>query len=126
MPEKVEQIVEKIEGLTVLELNTLVKTFEDRWGVSAAAAAVPMAVAGGDDAAAVEEKTEFEVVLTAIGDKKINVIKLVREIVSGLGLKEAKELVESAPKAVKEGATKDEAEEIKKKFEEIGATVEIK
>jgi len=121
-----EEFIKQIDGMTVLELNDLVKALEDHYGVSAAAAAVPMAVAGAGAAAAEEEeKTEFDVVLTAIGDKKINVIKAVREVTS-LGLKEAKELVESAPAPVKEGVSKDEAEEIKKKFEEAGAQVELK
>jgi large subunit ribosomal protein L7/L12 len=122
-----EEFIKQIDGMTVLELNDLVKALEDHYGVSAAAAAVPMAVAGAGGAAAAEEeeKTEFDVVLTAIGDKKINVIKAVREVTS-LGLKEAKELVESAPAPVKEGVSKGEAEEIKKKFEEAGAQVELK
>jgi large subunit ribosomal protein L7/L12 len=114
--------------MTVLELNELVKALEEEFGVSAAAAA-PVMVAGGGAAAggeeAAEEKTEFNVMLNSIGDKKINVIKAVREVTS-LGLKEAKELVESAPCAIKEGVNKDEAEEIKKKFEAAGAQVEIK
>jgi large subunit ribosomal protein L7/L12 len=115
--------------MTVLELNELVKALEDEFGVSAAAAApvmmagaVPGAAAGGEQA---EEQTEFDVVLNSIGDKKINVIKAVREVTS-LGLKEAKELVESAPAKIKEGVNKEEAEEVKKKFEEAGAQVEIK
>jgi len=122
-----EEFIKQIDGMTVLELNELVKALEDHYGVSAAAAAVPVAAAGAGAgaAAAEEEKTEFDVVLTAIGDKKINVIKAVREVTS-LGLKEAKELVESAPTPVKEGVSKDEAEEIKKKFEEAGAQVELK
>ncbi len=121
-----EEFIKQIDGMTVLELNDLVKALEDHYGVSAAAAAVPMAVAGAGAAAAEEEEqTEFDVVLTAIGDKKINVIKAVREVTS-LGLKEAKELVESAPTAVKEAVSKDEAEQIKKKFEEAGAQVELK
>jgi len=121
-----EEFIKQIDDMTVLELNTLVKALEDHYGVSAAAAAVAMPAAGGAAAAApVEEKTEFDVVLKAAGDKKINVIKAVREVTS-LGLKEAKDLVESAPATVKEGVTKDEAESIKKKFEEAGATVEIK
>jgi large subunit ribosomal protein L7/L12 len=121
-----QEFIQQIDSMTVLELNGLVKALEDHYGVSAAAAAMPVAAAGGGAAAAeVEEKTEFDVVLTAIGDKKINVIKAVREVTS-LGLKEAKELVESAPAPVKEGVSKDEAEEIKKKFEEAGAQVELK
>lgn len=122
-----EDFIKQIDEMTVLELNNLVKALEDHYGVSAAAAAVAMPAAGGAAAAAapVEEKTEFDVVLKAAGDKKINVIKAVREVTS-LGLKEAKDLVESAPATVKEGVSKDEAESIKKKFEEAGATVEIK
>jgi large subunit ribosomal protein L7/L12 len=122
-----QEFIQQIDQLTVLELNELVKALEDHYGVSAAAAAMPMAAAGagGGAAAEEEEKTEFDVVLTAIGDKKINVIKAVREVTS-LGLKEAKELVESAPAPVKEGVSKSEAEEIKKKFEEAGAQVELK
>ena len=123
-----EDFIKQIDEMTVLELNNLVKELEEHYGVSAAAAAVPMAAAapgaGGGEAAA-EEKTEFDVVLTAIGDKKINVIKAVREVTS-LGLKDAKDLVESAPATVKEAVSKDEAEEMKKKFEEVGAQVEIK
>jgi large subunit ribosomal protein L7/L12 len=122
-----EEFFLHLDKLTVLELADYIKEFEERYGISAAAAAVPMAVPGagsGMDAAAEEEKTEFNVVLKAIGDKKINVIKTVREVTS-LGLKEAKDLVDNAPKAIKEGVSKDEAEEIQKKFEEVGATVEI-
>jgi large subunit ribosomal protein L7/L12 len=121
-----EQIVEDLSSLTVIEAAELSKMLEEKWGVSAAA---PVAVAGvaaaGGDAAAAEEKTEFDVVLTAVGDKKINVIKEVRAV-TGLGLKEAKDLVEGAPKPVKEGVTKDEAEAIKKKLEDVGAAVELK
>jgi len=122
-----QEFIQQIDSLTVLELNSLVKALEEHYGVSAAAAAAPSAAAGGAAAAAapVEEKTEFDVVLKAAGEKKINVIKAVREVTS-LGLKEAKDLVESAPATVKEGVSKDEAESIKKKFEEAGATVEIK
>ena len=121
-----EEFIKQVEGMTVLELNDLVKAMEEHFGVSAAAAAVAAPAAGGGaGAAAEEEKDEFDVVLTAIGDKKINVIKAVREVTS-LGLKEAKELVESAPTKVKEAISKDEAEEIKKKFEEAGAQVELK
>ena len=126
---KLEQIVEDLSSLTVLEASELATLLEEKWGVSAAAPAAVMAMpgAGGDaGAAAAEEKDEFDVILVAGGDKKINVIKVVREVVSGLGLKEAKELVEGAPKPIKEGVAKDEAEEIKKKFEEAGATVELK
>jgi len=122
-----QQVVEYIKGISVLELSQLVKTLEAELGVSAAAAMPMMAMpgAGGAAAAPVEEKTEFTVTLTEIGGNKINVIKVVREITS-LGLKEAKDLVESAPKPVKEGVSKDEAAAIKKKFEEVGAKVEIK
>jgi large subunit ribosomal protein L7/L12 len=121
-----EDFIKQIDEMTVLELNNLVKALETHYGVSAAAAAVAAPAAGGGGAAApVEEKTEFDVVLKAAGDKKINVIKAVREVTS-LGLKEAKDLVESAPATVKEGISKDEAEAIKKKFEEAGATVELK
>jgi len=122
-----EDFIQQIDQLTVLELNSLVKALEDHYGVSAAAAAVAAPAAGGGAAAAapVEEKTEFDVVLKAAGEKKINVIKAVREVTS-LGLKEAKDLVESAPATVKEGVSKEEAESIKKKFEEAGATIEIK
>jgi large subunit ribosomal protein L7/L12 len=126
---KLEKIVEDLSGLTVLEAAELAKLLEEKWGVSAAA---PVAVAaaggggGGAAAPAAEAQTEFTVVLKDAGDKKINVIKVVREIVPSLGLKEAKDLVEAAPKAVKEGVTKEEAETIKKKLEEAGAKVEIK
>ena len=120
------QIADQLSELTVMQAAELVKMLEEKWGVSAAApvavAAVGGAAAGGE---AAEEKTEFDVVLTDVGAKKINVIKAVREVTS-LGLKEAKELVESAPKPIKEAVTKEEAEEIKKKFEEVGAKVEIK
>jgi large subunit ribosomal protein L7/L12 len=124
-----QQVVDYIKGISVLELSQLVKTLETELGVSAAAA-MPMAMpmgggAAGGAAAPAEEKTEFNVVLTEIGGNKINVIKVVREI-TALGLKEAKDLVEGAPKPVKEGVPKDEAEAIKKKFEEVGAKVEIK
>jgi large subunit ribosomal protein L7/L12 len=121
-----QQVVDYIKGISVLELSQLVKTLESELGVSAAAA-MPMAMpmAGGGAAAPVEEKTEFNVVLTEIGTNKINVIKVVREVTS-LGLKEAKDLVESAPKPIKEGVNKDEAAAIKKKFEDVGAKVEVK
>ncbi|MEP0236314.1 MULTISPECIES: 50S ribosomal protein L7/L12 [Pseudomonadota] len=121
-----DKLVEDLSALTVMEAAELSKLLEEKWGVSAAAP-VAVAAAGGaaGGEAAAEEKTEFDVVLTAAGDKKINVIKEVRAI-TGLGLKEAKELVESAPKPVKEGAPKDEAEELKKKLEEAGASVELK
>ena len=121
-----DQVIEFISNMSVLEMSDLVKEMEEKFGVSAAAAAVAApAAASGDAAAPAEEKTEFDVILTSIGEKKINVIKEVRAI-TGLGLKEAKEAVESAPKAIKEGVTKEEAEEIKKKLEEAGASVEIK
>ena len=122
-----EDFIQQIDTMTVLELNNLVKALEEHYGVSAAAAVAAAPAAGGGAAAAapVEEKTEFDVVLKAAGEKKINVIKAVREVTS-LGLKEAKDLVESAPATVKEGVSKDEAESIKKKFEEAGATVEVK
>jgi len=121
-----EKLAEDLSALTVIEAADLSKLLEEKWGVSAAA---PVAVAGaapaaGGDGAAAEEKDDFDVVLTAFGDKKINVIKEVRGI-TGLGLKEAKDLVEGAPKPVKEGVNKEEAEEIKKKLEEAGATVEL-
>ncbi len=122
--EKILAIVEEIKGLTILELNDLVKAVEEEFGVSAAAP-VGVAVAAGAAAPAAEEKTEFDVVLTGFGDKKLGVIKVVREI-TGLGLKEAKELVEGCPKALKEGVSKEEAEALKKQLEEGGATVEIK
>ncbi|MES0813169.1 50S ribosomal protein L7/L12 [Roseibium sp. SCPC15] len=121
-----EKLVEELSALTVMEAAELSKLLEEKWGVSAAAPVAVAAVAGaGGEAAAAEEKTEFDVVLASAGDKKINVIKEVRAI-TGLGLKEAKELVESAPKAVKEAVSKDEAEELKKKLEEAGASVELK
>ena len=121
------KIVDDLSSLTVLEAAELSKMLEEKWGVSAAAP-VAVAAAAGDagGAAAAEEKDEFDVVLTSAGDKKINVIKLVREVQPSLGLKEAKELVEAAPKAVKEGGMKEEAEEIQKKIEEVGGTVEVK
>jgi len=129
MASKVESILEEIKGLTLLEASELVKKMEEAFGVSAAAAA-PVVVAGGGGGAAAgaapaEEKTEFAVVLTEVGANKINVIKAVREVTS-LGLKEAKDLVDGAPKTVKEGVNKDEAAAIRKKFEEAGAKVEIK
>jgi large subunit ribosomal protein L7/L12 len=126
MASKVETILDEIKGLTLLEASDLVKKMEEAFGVSAAAAA-PAAVAGGAAAGAApaEEKTEFAVVLTDVGANKINVIKAVREVTS-LGLKEAKDLVDGAPKTVKEGVNKDEAATIKKKFEDAGAKVEIK
>ena len=128
MASKVETILEEIKGLTLLEASELVKKMEEAFGVSAAAAApvvVAGAAAGAAGAPAAEEKTEFTVVLSEVGANKINVIKAVREVTS-LGLKEAKDLVDGAPKTVKEGVSKDEAATIKKKFEEAGAKVEIK
>jgi large subunit ribosomal protein L7/L12 len=124
------KLVDELSSLTVLEAADLAKMLEEKWGVSAAAApmAMPMMMGGGDagaPAAAVEEKTEFDVILATVGDKKINVIKEVRAI-TGLGLKEAKDLVEAAPKPVKEGVNKDEAAKLKKQLEEAGATVEVK
>jgi large subunit ribosomal protein L7/L12 len=124
----INAIADQIQGLTLLEASQLVKMLEEKLGVSAAAAAPVMAAGGGAGAAAapvVEEKTEFSVVLTAVGANKINVIKAVREVTS-LGLKEAKDLVDGAPKPIKEGVSKDEAETIKKKFTDAGATVEVK
>ncbi len=122
VPEQFKALVEQIEQMTVLELNDLVKVLEKKFGVSAAAVAV---AAPGATAGAAEEKDEFDVVLSAVGDNKIQVIKAVKEVL-GLGLKEAKEFVEGAPQTVKEGAKKEEAEEIKAKLEEAGATVELK
>lgn len=122
------EVMEWIDQATMLEISDLVKGLEEKYGITAAAAMPMMAVgaaAGGGEAAVAEEKTEFDVILTGVGDKKINVIKVVREVTS-LGLKEAKDLVEATPKPIKEGVPKDEAESIKKKFEEAGATVEIK
>jgi large subunit ribosomal protein L7/L12 len=123
----IQTIANDLSNLTVLQVAELVKTLEEKWGVSAAAAAPMMVAAAGAPAAAAvaEEQTEFAVHLTSTGDKKINVIKVVREVTS-LGLKEAKDLVDGAPKVVKEGVSKEEAATIKKKFEEVGATVEIK
>ncbi|WP_193368127.1 50S ribosomal protein L7/L12 [Pelagibius marinus] len=122
-----DKLVDELSKLTVIEAAELAKKLEDTWGVSAAAPVAVAAVAGGaaEGGAAAAEQTEFDVILAAAGDKKINVIKEVRAI-TGLGLKEAKDLVEGAPKPVKEGASKDEAEELKKKLEEAGATVELK
>lgn len=126
--EKMEELVSTLSDLTILEVSDLVKQLEEKWGVSAAA---PVVVAGGGGAAAgdapaeAEEKNEFDVVLTGPGEKKIQVIKVVREI-TGLGLKEAKALVDNAPKPVKEGIAKDEAEELQKKIEEVGGVVELK
>ena len=120
-----DQVVDFIANMSVLEMSELVKEMEEKFGVSAAAAAVAAPVAGGGESeAAAEEKTEFNVILTSFGENKINVIKEVRSI-TGLGLKEAKEAVESAPKAIREGVSKEEAEEVKKKLEEAGASAEI-
>ena len=121
--EKITAIVEEIKGLTLLELNELVKAVEEEFGVSAAPVAA--VAVGAAPAAAAEEKTEFDVILASFGAKKLDVIKAVREI-TGLGLKDAKDLVEAAPKAIKEGVSKDEAESIKKALEDAGATVELK
>lgn len=124
-----DEVVEYLKGMTLLEASELVKELEEVFGVSAAAAAAPMMMAAptdGGGAVAAEEQTAFDVILTAAGGNKIAVIKLVREVVAGLGLKEAKELVDGAPKALKEGVSKDEAEEIKAKLTEAGATVEVK
>ncbi len=121
-----EEFIAAIESMTVLELNDLVKALEEKFGVSAAAPVAVAAAPGAAAAAPAEEQTEFDVILTNAGSEKIKVIKAVREIVSGLGLKEAKEFVESVPKPLKEGASKEEAEKIKAQFAEIGATVEIK
>lgn len=124
-----EDVLSWIEKASIVDINELVQELEEKFGITAMAAPVAVAgaaaAAGGGEAAAAEDKTEFEAVLTAVGDKKINVIKAVREVTS-LGLKEAKDLVEGAPKTIKEGVSKEEADEIKKKFEEAGATVEIK
>ncbi|MEJ2505959.1 MAG: 50S ribosomal protein L7/L12 [Ignavibacteriaceae bacterium] len=127
MAEKVAEIVEKIKGLSLLEASELKKALEEEFGVTAAAPEVVAGggAAGGGEAAAAEEKTEFDVILTGAGDKKINVIKVVRAH-TGLGLKEAKDLVDKAPNPVKEGISKEEAEKLKKEFEEAGATVELK
>ncbi|MCY4392314.1 MAG: 50S ribosomal protein L7/L12 [Chloroflexi bacterium] len=128
MATKIEEALDIIKGMTLLELRDLNKAIEEEFDITAAAPMM-MAAAGapaaGGDAAAAEEQTEFDVVLKSFGEKKINVIKAVREVVSGLGLKEAKELVESAPAKVKEGIAKDEADEIKGKLEEAGATVDV-
>jgi len=120
-----QSIAENLSQLTVLEAAELVKMLETKWGVSAAAPVAVAAVGGGAAAAPAEEKTEFDVILKEVGDKKIDVIKVVRQV-TNLGLKEAKDLVEGAPKTLKEAATKDEAAEIKKKFEEVGAKIEVK
>jgi large subunit ribosomal protein L7/L12 len=127
--DKIQSIVDQVKELTLLEASQLVKAMEETFGVSAAAAAVAApaagAAGGGEAAAPVEEKTEFDVILQAVGGNKINVIKVVREV-TALGLKEAKDLVEAAPKAVKEGVSKEEAETIKQKLTDAGATVEVK
>jgi len=126
MSEKVTKLIEDVKALTVLELSELVKALEEEFGVSAAApVAVAAAPAAAAAAPAAEEKTEFDVILAAVGDKKIDVIKVVREI-TALGLKEAKALVDEAPKPIKEAVSKDEAEDIKKKFEAVGAKIELK
>ncbi len=121
--EKIEKLIEEIDSLTVVELNDLVKAIEEKYGVSAVAAAAP--AAGAVAGAAAEEKSSFDVVLTEAGDQKIKVIKVVRDA-TGLGLKEAKELVDGAPKTIKEGVAKEEAEDLKAKFTEVGAVVELK
>ena len=121
--EKIEKLIEEIDSLTVVELADLVKAIEEKYGVSAVAAAAPAAGAAAGEAA--EEKSSFDVVLTDAGDQKIKVIKVVRDA-TGLGLKEAKDLVDGAPKTIKEGASKEEAEDLKAKFAEVGATVELK
>ena len=121
-----EEIIAAVESMTVLELADLVKAMEEKFGVSAAAPVAVVAGGAAAGAAAEEEKTEFDVVLADAGSEKIKVIKVVREVVSGLGLKEAKDIVEAAPKTLKEGVSKDEAEKIKAKFAEVGAKVEIK
>ena len=123
--EKIMNILEEIKTLTIIELADLVKAVEEEFGVSAAAPVGVVAVAGGAAAPAAEEKTEFDVILKSAGDKKLNVVKAVKEI-TGLGLKEAKEMVDGAPKTVKEGVSKEEAESIKKALEEAGAEVEVK
>ena len=120
-----DEVVSFIDSMTVLEMSEFVKELEDKYGVTAAAPAAAVAAPAGGGEAAAEEKTEFDVILTAAGDKKIQVIKDVRTI-TGLGLKDAKDLVEAAPKAIKEGVKKEEAEEIKKKVEEAGGSVEVK
>jgi len=126
MSEKIAELVEKIKGLTLVEASELKKALEDEFGVTAAAPIMMAgAVGGGADAAPVEEKTEFDVILLSAGEKKINVIKVVR-VHTGLGLKEAKDLVDGAPKPVKEGVSKDEAEKVKKELEEAGASVDLK
>lgn len=123
--EKVTQLIEDVKGLTVLELSELVKALEEEFGVSAAAPMAMMAAPAAGPAEEVEEKTDFDVILASAGDQKIKVIKVVREL-TGLGLKEAKALVDEAPKPIKEGATKEEADDIKAKIEEVGGSVEVK
>ena len=125
MATSIEEIAEKLDSLTLLEAAQLSKLLQDKWGVSAAVAVAAPAAGGGAAAPAAEEKTEFDVILSAVGDKKIQVIKVVREI-TALGLKEAKDLVDGAPKPVKEKITKAEAADLKKKLEEVGATVDVK
>lgn len=122
---KIDELMEIVKGMTILELADAVKAFEEEFGVSAAPVAVAGAVAADAGAAPADEKTDFDVVLAAVGDKKVNVIKVVREI-TGLGLKDAKALVDSAPAPIKEGVAKEDAEEMKAKLEEAGATVELK
>ena len=122
----IAELIETIKGMTVLELNEFVKALQEEFGVSAVAMAAPVAGAAAPAAEAVEEKTTFDVVLVSAGEKKIQVIKVVRELIAGLGLKEAKELVDSAPKALKEGVSKEQAENLKSKLEAEGATIEIK
>ena len=126
MPTDTAKLVDQLGKMTVLELVELKNALEETWGVTAAAPVAMAAMPGVVAEEAAEEKTAFDIMLTAIGDKKIQVIRVVREVVPGLGLKEAKDLVESAPAAIKEGVTKDEAEQIKAKLEETGATIEIK
>ncbi len=121
-----DQVIDYLSNLPVMEIAALVKDLEDKWGVSAAAPVAVAAAGGGADAGPAEEKTEFDVHMKSFGEKKINVIKAVREVIPGLGLKEAKTLVESAPANIKEGISKDEAEELAKKLKEAGADVEVK
>ena len=125
MSEKVEKLIEEVKELTVLELSEVVKALEEEFGVSPAAVAAAPVAGGAAPAAAAEEKTDFDVILTEAGQEKVKVIKVVKDI-TGLGLKDAKALVDGTPKAVKEGASKEEADEIKAKLEEVGATVEVK
>ncbi len=125
MADKVKQVIDIVKEMTVLELSELIKTFEEEFGVTAAAPVAAVAAGPAQEAEAAEEKTEFDAVLASIGEKKIQVIKVVREL-TALGLKEAKELVDNSPRAVKEGVSMEEAEEVKEKLEAVGATVEIK